>query len=366
MQLVIQDSAFGDWILTWPLLRALAHRPVTAVQSGGDGSPGKAAATAALPDPTASGVSTDTPPQGSLPVLEAPTTWIVTGWQRARLAARYIDGLTPVDVAQPRWSRLFAPGFADEARAAAARRDGVGEHEPGLDREAAEMADALARATFILSYVSRGSDTWADNVRALAPNAAIAFVPPRPPQDWPGHVLAWQRACLDETGITLSKVEDDAAVVDPPAGDPHGPVLIHPGSGGEAKRWPRERFEALASALDEEGLPVQLVLGLVEWQQWGDVALRHWCGELGAQVLRSPGELARSMSGARAYVGNDSGPTHLAARLGLPTLALFGPTSPARWMPRGPRVHVLAPESPEAMDWLAVERVQQALGRILA
>ncbi len=47
------------------------------------------------------------------------------------------------------------------------------------------------------------------------------------------------------------------------------------------------------------------------------------------------------MSAASHYIGNDSGITHLAAALGTPTLALFGPTDPAQWAPRGPHVRIL-------------------------
>lgn len=47
------------------------------------------------------------------------------------------------------------------------------------------------------------------------------------------------------------------------------------------------------------------------------------------------------LSGADAYVGHDAGMTHLAAGLGLPTVALFGPTDPGVWGPLGPVVTIL-------------------------
>jgi ADP-heptose:LPS heptosyltransferase len=50
--------------------------------------------------------------------------------------------------------------------------------------------------------------------------------------------------------------------------------------------------------------------------------------------------LACWISQARLYVGNDSGITHLAAATGVPVLALFGPTDPAVWAPRGANVRV--------------------------
>ena len=51
-------------------------------------------------------------------------------------------------------------------------------------------------------------------------------------------------------------------------------------------------------------------------------------------------ELACWLAGARLYAGNDSGITHLAAAAGAPVLALFGPTDPAVWAPRGANVRV--------------------------
>ena len=68
-----------------------------------------------------------------------------------------------------------------------------------------------------------------------------------------------------------------------------------------------------------------------------------------------------SYAGAARFVGNDSGPGHLAAITGTPTLALFGPTDPARWRPLGPHVKVLRREPLEA---LGVEEVEETLMRL--
>ena len=69
-------------------------------------------------------------------------------------------------------------------------------------------------------------------------------------------------------------------------------------------------------------------------------------------------ELAAILRGARLVIACDSGPGHLAAQLGVPTLTLFGPGDPDRWAPVGPRVRAIAPAVPEAMSWLSVERVR--------
>jgi ADP-heptose:LPS heptosyltransferase len=61
-------------------------------------------------------------------------------------------------------------------------------------------------------------------------------------------------------------------------------------------------------------------------------------------------ELAARLAGARGYVGNDSGVSHLAGLCGARSVVLFGPTSPRIWRPLGPDVHVLSFDAlPEAV-----------------
>jgi len=104
-------------------------------------------------------------------------------------------------------------------------------------------------------------------------------------------------------------------------------AVIHPFSGSPAKNWPLEKFRALARQL-ERRFPVQ------------------WCrGEDDPPLERAVRiddlyELACWLARAVLYVGNDSGITHLAAAAGTPVLALFGPTDPRVWAPRGPNVRI--------------------------
>ena len=90
--------------------------------------------------------------------------------------------------------------------------------------------------------------------------------------------------------------------------------------------------------------------------------LERWHNAYGAVGCGSLESLVEQMLSASAYIGNDAGPTHLAAQLGLPTTALFGPTDPEVWAPRGPQVNVIAPESPKEMNWLSVDALLQELG----
>jgi ADP-heptose:LPS heptosyltransferase len=101
----------------------------------------------------------------------------------------------------------------------------------------------------------------------------------------------------------------------------------------------------------------------------GEVEDERWPKELvgrfadAAPIIRPETyvEMMAELLSARAFVGNDSGPGHLAGVLGVPTLTLFGPTDPARWKPLGPRVSVLRGEP---LDALNVEPVLAAFDAI--
>ncbi len=139
-------------------------------------------------------------------------------------------------------------------------------------------------------------------------------------------------------------------------------VLLVPGAAPHRseKRWPAAHYAALADRLAEMGLPSVIIGGRT------DVALADWIVEsaettkvrsLAAETtLGDIGVLARSAAGS---VGNDTGPMHIAALLGCPSLVLFSEASnPSLTAPRGPDVGTL--QSPNLED-LDVSTVAAAL-----
>jgi ADP-heptose:LPS heptosyltransferase len=120
-------------------------------------------------------------------------------------------------------------------------------------------------------------------------------------------------------------------------------VGAHPGSGSWKKCWPAERFETLIHALkDDLGCEVLLMLGPADEHlatRFKPLAAKLGCVIAENLPLRS---LAAVLSLCDAYIGNDSGVTHLAALTGIPTLAIFGPTDPVVWAPSGLKVRVVA------------------------
>jgi heptosyltransferase III len=147
---------------------------------------------------------------------------------------------------------------------------------------------------------------------------------------------------------------------DPPLLSPGAPILpaysgqrsaaltriaIHPGSGGAYKCWPVAHFATVIAALWKRGISVLLLAGPADAEIIAELLARlptppdpTLLTILRNGPLRS---VAREIQQCRGYLGNDSGITHLAALCGVPTIVLFGPTSPATWRPYASSVQVL-------------------------
>lgn len=125
---------------------------------------------------------------------------------------------------------------------------------------------------------------------------------------------------------------------------PGGFAVFHPGvSGfGELKRWPAARWADLARALrDRRSLPVLLTSGPGEEALAEEVAGLSGGAARRGPATRSLAELGAILARAAVVVGSDTGPVHMAAALGVPTVALFGPKDPAVYAPTGPRTRVV-------------------------
>jgi ADP-heptose:LPS heptosyltransferase len=117
-------------------------------------------------------------------------------------------------------------------------------------------------------------------------------------------------------------------------------LIVAPGSGAVEKNWPPAFFAAVIGWWRNEiGGRAVVALGPVEEERGGLEAVLS----AGCAVARdmSLAQLAAFISRADLYLGNDSGVTHMAAALGVPTVALFGPSDPQRWRPQGKRVSIL-------------------------
>ena len=119
----------------------------------------------------------------------------------------------------------------------------------------------------------------------------------------------------------------------------HRFAIVNPGAGWGAKCWPAERYAEVVRALAVHGLDSIVNFGPGE----EDLAraLESAAGGAAISMSSSVADLIGLTRRARLFVGGDTGPMHLAAALGVPVVALFGPTDPARSGPYGNRAIVL-------------------------
>jgi len=122
-------------------------------------------------------------------------------------------------------------------------------------------------------------------------------------------------------------------------------AVIHPFSGSSRKNWPLDRYRELARRLR---IPVQWSAGPEESL---DDAVR----------FDNLYDVACRLAAARLYIGNDSGISHLAAAVGTPVVAIFGPTDPSIWAPRSAHVEIVAGK----LDEVSVDQVLAATDKLL-
>jgi ADP-heptose:LPS heptosyltransferase len=196
----------------------------------------------------------------------------------------------------------------------------------------------------IYSWFGSGQTIFSHELRQASQGKARLF--PFRPLHSGSHQIDYYLACLERTpgGVPGLSVQPEAQSWCDEYWRQHAlgwqPVLaLAPGSGCREKNWSIAAYRRITDWWRERFHgAVIVVLGPVEDERGGFESI---CA--GARVARgvSLGRLAALLSRCLLYLGNDSGTTHLAAALGVRTVALFGPSDPRQWAPRGDRVIVL-------------------------
>jgi heptosyltransferase III len=138
----------------------------------------------------------------------------------------------------------------------------------------------------------------------------------------------------------------------------HPVLALHPGSGSERKNWPKEKWkELLRDLINRSSFRLLLVGGEAE----GDL-LRNLLNDLPRERVELAGslplnDLASLLKGCAGFIGHDSGITHLAAAVGIPTLALWSNTAVEVWRPQGEHVVIL--KEVRGIATLSVARVME-------
>jgi heptosyltransferase III len=198
-----------------------------------------------------------------------------------------------------------------------------------------ELLVQLRSFNEIVSWYGSNRDEFRAQMNQLCvPLRFLDALPPAAEKTHAADFFLQQAGC---SGIALPRIP----CLPGPTGDF---AVIHPFSGSARKNWSLEHYRELARCL---GMPVRWCAGPEE--QLEDAAR-----------IDNLYELACWLATARVYVGNDSGITHLAASVGIPVVAIFGPTDPAVWAPRGERVRVVSGN----LNDISVEQVLNAVASV--
>lgn len=247
-------------------------------------------------------------------------------WARTEYADLAPCGVTVRSIERYEISRLFVPGA---------------EGEEGL-------RDFFAGYGGVYSWMGSSRPDFVGRLKALSRGRLQIF--PFRPDGSRMHMIDYYLSCL---GV---KAEGTAFPTIPAPGvavlewrdrfwqknglGPKQVLVIAPGSGAREKNWPLSHFRAVGEWWEKRvGGRVIVLWGPVERERGTRAATDDWALGLSGLGLA---EVAAVLGRCDLYLGNDSGITHLAAALGVQTAALFGPSSPEQWAPRGKRVKVIS------------------------
>lgn len=218
--------------------------------------------------------------------------------------------------------------FADRAVALA---------DAGIDRlgllNDEDVADRLRLFDSIISWYGSGNPDFRRKAAEL--NLPIHFLPTLPSQG--AHAVDFYNAQAREYD---ARPESRFPVIEcPPI--PRSIAAIHPFASGPRKQAPLAVFESIADRL-KATMPVEWVRGPEDVFTSSRFA--------GFRCFDSLYELACWLSGARVFVGNDSGISHLAAAVGTPSLVVFSVADQRIWAPRGPSIDPVRLKLSETFD----------------
>jgi heptosyltransferase III len=246
---------------------------------------------------------------------------------------------------------------------------------PALYSDATKLPEKFAKVLVhchsIYTFIASEGDAWHKNVAALAPEAAIYCARVKPPAEYSRHASEFLLEQLAGFAAVRGAVEQILASIQSKgigtlrAAETHqGPIILHPGSGAREKCWPVKGFVELARSLVDLGVSVKIVLGEVELERFSQDEIKELESASPKVLVVRPSryaDLLTELAVARALVGNDSGPAHLAAVIGVPTVCVFGPTDPHVWRPMGPVVRVIRRAN---LSELTADQVVQSLDGI--
>jgi ADP-heptose:LPS heptosyltransferase len=234
---------------------------------------------------------------------------------------------------------LAAPGWLAPLALHTATVDEVVDTAP-----LAPLSDALHGADVAVNLHGRGPESTA-TLAATSPGRLVAFGLPGL-AEWDEEEHERHRWCRLLASAGIDADPGDVTLPRPDVAVPaarRGATVVHPGASTGARRWPVDRWAAVAAAERAAGRRVVVTGSEDEVALAREVAARAGLGS-DAVVAGRTGllELLALVADAGRVVCGDTGVAHVATAMGTPSVVLFGPTSPARWgPPPGDRHRVL-------------------------
>ena len=225
------------------------------------------------------------------------------------------------------------------------------------------LINVFSDYAWIVTFLGEPNSNFEQNLIFTANcshSAEVITLSMKPPAEFPIHLTDfYTQQFVDQSGLSLEprQVQRDGRLIKATEADVNKGreflkeiylepceklVVIQPGSGGLHKCWHLDNFLAVAKELRSKGVEVVFLLGPAELERFSNATIKNISSAARCLTDLSLTQVVWLLSCSDGFIGNDSGITHLAAGMGVRTLAVFGPTNPAVYKPIGPAVTVLA------------------------
>jgi len=251
--------------------------------------------------------------------------------------------------------------------------DSINLHRLFVEPKVFNLADrdplihAFAGYAWIVTFMGEPESDFEQNLIFTANcthSTEVITLPLKPPEDSSEHLIDFHiKQFIVQSGLPIEaqEIKSEVRLIQATKTDmnngaellaeigfaPEGKlVVIQPGSGALNKCWYMDNFLAVAKKLDSQGAKVVFLLGPVELGKFSAAKIKKFKSVAKCLKELPISQVLKLLSCADIFIGNDSGITHLAAMLGIRTIAVFGPTKPDVYKPLGADVTVFADNTP--------------------
>ena len=249
------------------------------------------------------------------------------------------------------------------------------------------LIHAFAGYAWIVTFIGEPGGDFEQNLIFTANcthSTEVVTLPLKPPEDYSEHLIDFYiKQFIAQSGlpIEVKHVQPESRLIQATKADINKGaeflaeighdtgeklVVIQPGSGALNKCWHIDNFLNVANKLLSQGTKVIFLLGPAELEKFDAVKIRKLKSAANCLKELPISQVLRLLCCTDVFIGNDSGITHLAAMLGVRTIALFGPTRPDVYKPLGTDVTVLVDNSPIFANEPSPELQQQLLDVLTA